>query len=109
MGVILLALLAFSAAVASAASSTRPSLRLMDRSPVSVRGAGFLGGERVTVHLSAGSRSSKVVTAGGRGGFVARFARSLPRCTRYSVQAFGSKGSRASLRSGIAPDCQPQG
>lgn len=76
---------------------TRPTVRVVDRTPLVVRGSGFVAEERVTVVVAAGSRWTRRVAATARGTFVARFAVSLGRCARYSVQAFGSAGSRARL------------
>jgi hypothetical protein len=98
----------FASAAASEAAATRPTLRLVDRAPVVIRGAAFAPRERVTVVLAAGSRSSSRVLANANGAFVARFRLALGRCTRYSVQAFGSRGSRARLMpSRVTVDCIP--
>lgn len=99
---------ALASAAASGAVATNATLRLVDRTPVVIRGAGFAPHERVTVVLAAGSRSTNRVTANAGGAFIARFKLALGRCTRYSVQAFGSTGSRARLMpSRVTVDCIP--
>jgi hypothetical protein len=110
VGVILTLTLGFVVASASAsgAAVNRPTLRIVDRAPVVIRGAGFAADERVTVVVAARSRSSKRVTATSSGTFIARFNVVLGRCSRYSIQAFGSTGSRARLtRAGVTVDCEP--
>ena len=109
VGVILtLALgLAVGSASTSGAAATRPTLRVVDRTPLVVSGAAFAPGERVTVVVAAGSRWSKRVTTTGRGTFVVRFNVRLGPCARYTVQAFGSTGSRARLIPRITLGCVP--
>jgi hypothetical protein len=95
-----------SVASAQAAQRQAATIRLVDRAPLMVRGLEFRNGERVRIIVLAGSRSSQVVRASAQGTFVVRFNRSAGRCTRVSVQAFGSMGSRARLLpSRIAIDC----
>jgi hypothetical protein len=107
--VVLLLIGVSTAAAAFAASSSRPTLRVVDRTPVVVRGAGFVADERVSVVLSAGARSTRVVRATQAGAFVVRFKASLGRCSRYSLQAFGSAGSRARMLPRISLDCVASG
>ena len=108
VGVVLFSLLPLLAAHASAGISSGPTLRLVDRTPVVVRGEGFAAKERVTLVLVADRRVSEKLRAGAAGGFVARFDRSLGRCTRFSLQAYGSSGSRARmLPARISIDCLP--
>jgi hypothetical protein len=100
--------LALASASASGAAATRPTLRVVDRAPVVIRGAGFAPAERVTVVFIARSRMTRRVTATTGGTFVARFRVVLGRCSRYSIQAFGSTGSRARLLPArITIDCDP--
>jgi hypothetical protein len=108
VGVVLFSLLPLLAAHASAGISAGPTLRLVDRTPVVVRGEGFAAKERVTLVLVADRRVSKRVHAGSAGSFVARFDRNLGLCTRFSMQAYGSNGSRARmLPTRISIDCLP--
>jgi hypothetical protein len=76
-----------------------PSLRLVDRHPLTVKGLGFKSGERVKVVLNAGGAMSRRATANAAGSFVVSFgAVSIGRCDGFSVQAFGSRGSRTALK-----------
>jgi hypothetical protein len=100
------ALAASVAALASARVATRPTLRLMDASPVVFRGTGFKAHERVRVSVYAGARATKRVEAGARGGFVARFSNLDPNaCVGFSAVAVGNEGSRASFKRspGVCP------
>ena len=103
--IVLLLGVALSATAASGSFSGRPALRLVDRAPVVVRGSGFDAGEQVSVTLSVGTRSVRRAQATETGAFLVRFGVSLGRCARYSVQAFGSGGSRARLVSRVALAC----
>ncbi len=103
--IVLLLGTSLSATVALGSFSGRSSLRLVDRTPVIVRGSGFAAGEQVSVALSAGTRSVRRAQATEAGTFVVRFGLSLGRCARYSIQAVGSTGSRARLVSRIALAC----
>lgn len=108
VGVVLFSLSLLAVANASAGLSDRPTLRLADRTPLVVVGGGFEPRERVTLVLVADRRVSEKLRAGAGGNFVARFNWSLGRCTRFSLQAYGSNGSRARLLPArIAIDCTP--
>jgi len=63
--------------------------------PLVVRGIGFKRVERVTVVLVSTRTWTRSVTADATGAFTLRFRVSIARCQPYSLQAFGSKGSRA--------------
>jgi hypothetical protein len=98
------------ASTGASGSSSKARLTLLDRSPLVVRGASFHAGEAVRVRaiVRGGPRLAKSVTASGTGVFRARFASlSLGRCSFLTVQATGSRGSRASYAShplcGAAP------
>ena len=99
---------AFTTGVAPAAQSREATLRLVDRAPLVVSGQSFRDGERVRVVLFADGKASQVVRASLSGAFVVRFDRTMSRCMRFSLQAFGSQGSRARLMPArIAPACLP--
>lgn len=88
------------AGMASAAPETsvgkRASLQVMETRPFAVRGVGFRANERVHVHLAVNGRSQgKVKIAGASGGFTVKFSASLHACGRYTLRAFGSRGSHA--------------
>lgn len=99
------ALLLFELTAVASGAPSAPSLRLTDRTPVTVRGTGFAAGERVSVVLSSMTRTTRVAHAGLGGRFVVRFARSFGRCSRYTLQAYGATGTRARLVSPIVVDC----
>lgn len=106
---LLLTVAALAASVATLAAgrvTARPTLRLMDASPVAFRGAGFKAHERVRVSVYAGARATKRVVAGVRGRFVVRFSNLDPSaCTGFSAIAIGNEGSRASFKRspGVCP------
>ena len=85
-------------AAADVTAATRPTLRPVASAPLTIRGRGFVPGERVTLTVSAGSRRTLKVVAGSAGGFRAVFSFTRPRCTAWLVSAIGSKGSRAAYR-----------
>jgi hypothetical protein len=106
-----LALLLPAAARVEASTAKRTaSLRLAAAHPVSLRGAHFLSGERVTVIASSqGRMRSRTVVAGVTGAFLVRF-KGLPfdRCEGFRAVAQGSRGSFAVYK---LPDlmCPPRG
>jgi hypothetical protein len=99
------AALAFGSA-SPAAPGSSPALRLVDATPLTVRGTGFAGHERVRLRLK---RESGVVvrraqaTATGR--FVVRFGVAVAPCPTWVVVARGGLGSRATLRPDPRQDC----
>jgi hypothetical protein len=95
---IMLAVVVAALATAVPALAAGPSVRVAT-SPFTVRGAGFLPAERVTVYVAAGAERSKTAVATSRGTFAVRF-RSLEvgACESYVVRAVGNRGSRASVR-----------
>ena len=98
--VVLIALLASSAATAGGAR-----VRVTNTSPATVRGTGFVPGERVRVTVDARTTVTRRVLAGPAGGFVARFQTvTLSWCTAYVVRAVGSTGDTAIVRV-RAPEC----
>jgi hypothetical protein len=98
--VVLIALLATSAATAGSAR-----VRVTNLSPATVRGTGFVPGERVRVTVAAGTALTRRVLAGPAGGFVARFQTiTLSWCTAYVIRAVGTSGDTAIVRV-RAPEC----
>lgn len=99
----LLAVAALAGPTVSTASS--PTLRVTDRSPFTVKGAGFAEREHVRVVVSAdGNSTSKWVTAGPGGGLSVQLPGvKLGKCPAYVVRAFGAEGSRAAIR--FMPEC----
>jgi hypothetical protein len=90
-------------------AQARPTLGIAATSPLEIRGAGFLPRERVQVVLAGGGRQlSRSTVASQAGVFSVAFQASLGRCARYTVQAFGARGSRARvLQRHRLPDCVP--
>jgi len=99
------------ATAAVGATSARPTLRLLDRTPVTVTGRGFEPQEIVRVRLAVESRmATRRVVTSTTGAFRARFTFSVGRCQSFSLQAFGSAGSRARLFvTAPLPDCSSDG
>ena len=97
----LVAGLCFLAAAGSAggagAQAQRPSLAVTDTRPFEVRGAGFEPGERVQVLLAVngGQRWQRAVAT--QRGLHREFPVSLGACSRFTIKAFGSKGSSARI------------
>lgn len=92
------------AGVASAApqmpAPKMASLRVMDTTPVTVRGWGFEARERVSILLNAGGdMDSAVRMTSDAGVLLVRFDETLGSCERLTVRAWGSRGSRARLLS----------
>jgi hypothetical protein len=87
-------------------ATTAPSLRLVDSSPLTVRGVAFKAHERVrvTAYLESGTLQA-ALRAGPRGGFTVTFEEIAVRCG-FTVQAVGAGGSRASLKL-PQPACPP--
>ncbi len=73
----------------------RPTLKIVDLSPVTVLGTGFRPGERVTLLVGSPRPLSKSVKAGRRGVFTARFTLRAGHGEAVVVQAIGARGSRA--------------
>lgn len=101
--------MAVAATPALGATSTRPALRLLDRTPVVVTGRGFESHETVRVRLTvAGQTAMRRIVTSPTGTFRVRFMLSAGRCESFSLQAFGSAGSRARLFvTAPLPDCNP--
>jgi hypothetical protein len=87
-------------------SSLKPTLRLTDGAPLTVRGTHFRAGERVRVTaVSLGSTTGRT-TAGRGGSFVIRLSIKYNRCSGLTVFARGAKGSRAVIKR-PAMNCRP--
>lgn len=85
-----------SGAAFGGADAKRPTLRITDLAPLTVRGANFKPGERIKLLVNAGKPLSRAVKAGQRGGFVAKLGvRVEGACRAAVIQAIGVRGSRA--------------
>lgn len=84
-------------ALASAAAAT-VHLRIVDRTPLTLRGLAFVAGERVAVKVELGDRTTdRLVRADASGRFLVRFPGFVyDRCHgTLTVKAIGSRGTRA--------------
>jgi hypothetical protein len=105
----LMAVLAPAAALGT--TGTVPSLRLVDRAPLTIAGVNFASRElvRVTATVEDGT-AVRSVRAGYHGGFVARFpALTVGRCSAFRINAKGATGTRAALKLFPPAVCQPLG
>jgi hypothetical protein len=86
-------------APAGLAASTAPHLRIVDESPLRLRGNGFMARERVTLKVTLGQITVKrLVTTTAGGSFTALFTKMrLDHCQPLRVVAVGAKGDRASF------------
>jgi hypothetical protein len=93
------ALLALVVAAPAAGATSRPALRPVALEPLTVQGIRFRANERVTLLLASdGVASKRVVRAGPLGRFTVRYTLRVGRCTSYTLQAIGARGSRAMLQ-----------
>jgi hypothetical protein len=97
------------AAAFGTSTGTRPSLRLVDRSPTRVAGIGFRARERVKLTVAADGVWQKTLRATRAGTFTAVFpGATIDRCLGFAVIARGQRGSVATLR--VMPvACAPPG
>jgi len=78
------------------AGGQRPALAVTDTRPFEVRGSGFEPNERVQVLLTLnGDQRWRSTVATSAGVFRVEFRVSMGACSRFTMQAIGSKGSRA--------------
>ena len=97
------------ALAADTSITTKPSLRLVDRSPASVTGSGFRAREHVRVIFTSTGVWQKALRATRAGKFTAVFpAATIDRCVGFVVVARGQRGSVATLR-GMPFACPPPG
>jgi hypothetical protein len=75
------------------APKAKPQIMPSSKSPLRVKGTGFVPGERVRVALV--DSTTRTVDADDSGSFEVTFP--SDRCSSVSVEATGSKGSRASF------------
>jgi hypothetical protein len=87
-----------------AATRSKASVTVTRVVPVTVKGAGFVAGERVKVVVRIPLAYRKTVTAGRRGRFTAIFRVAAGKCVTIRVAATGNRGSRASTT--VPPSCR---
>ena len=112
VGAALLATLVLLATGTVAASATRPSLRPVSGVGVGVgltiRGVGWVPGERVSLTLLApGGKRIRHAVATAAGTFAVSFGYVPPRCSAWQVRAIGTKSGTVWLRRPRI-DCAPQ-
>jgi hypothetical protein len=105
IAIVVLTALTGTAAV-QGASDGAATIKVVDRTPLTLRGTGFSAGEHVRVIVRTTSTRQQRLTATRSGSFVAAFRASYNRCSGLSAFAFGSGGSRAQLLL-PAPACPP--
>lgn len=108
-----LALIVIATSIALGGSATArrgprgaPSLAVIDRSPVTVRGVRFTPRNRVNVILVAGDTLARHAVPNGQGRFTVTFPVVIDRCTAWSVSASQLHHARIVL-SGAKPQCPP--
>jgi hypothetical protein len=106
---VLVAIAALAVAAPAATPRAKPSLRVVDTSPLAVRGAAFHVRERVRVQVSGSATALRIVRASAVGTFTATFpAVFVDRCSdSLAVVAVGTSGARASVK--LVPiECPPR-
>src|SRR3954452_16084041 len=105
MRFIAILLVAFTLAAPASGIGPRAWVSVETTHPFVVEGARFQPREHVRVVVWANGTGRKMVTAGGRGGFVVRFPglTTAPPCGAYTVRATGDRGSHAALK--VTPEC----
>ena len=101
-----------SATASATAGTTKATLRVVDLSPLTVRGTGFEAEQSVRVVVRQAGRvvGRRSVRTGLRGGFTSRFAAvTFHRCgADLAVTATASSGLTATAKLPL-PDCPPPG
>jgi hypothetical protein len=77
-------------------AQSKPTVTVTRVLPVTIKGSGFVAGERVKILVRVPVVYRKTVTAGRRGRFTAIFRIPSGKCIKIRVVATGNKGSRAS-------------
>ncbi len=95
-------------AASVAGAVLKPSLVLVRKAPLEVRGSGFRPHMAVRVVETSPAARVVVLRTSGTGTFVAELLAGDP-CAAILVRAVGSKGGRASLRIPPARLCAPAG
>jgi len=97
-----------STAFAGADANAGSKLKLVQLHPLVVRGTAFRTGERVRVTVYAKIAHVQKTTASSSGAFRMSFGNvAIGRCSGFRVTAFGSLGSRATLKQPPLPACLP--
>jgi hypothetical protein len=91
-------------------ATSKPSLRVLDRQPLVLRGSSFVARERLVLYAASPERTIvRRLTATRAGTFVARFAVGFGGCTGVrSVRVVGTRSGSATIRSGpMTRECPP--
>jgi hypothetical protein len=92
----------------AATNPTRPALRLLRVSPLTVTGLHFAPRHHVRISVLAPSPQLLILTTTATGTFTARFPNlTLDRCTSLETQATGAHQQRALLTLKAHPLCPP--
>ena len=103
----MLVILGITVVGAATAKAPRPTLGITAMAPLAVQGKAFRVNEKVTLLVTVGGKPMRAaVRTGSLGGFRHVFSYRLAKCTGISIQAIGSRGSRAML-SLDQPHCAP--
>jgi hypothetical protein len=79
--------------------ATRPTLRPLGESGMTLRGTGFKKREHVRVVVTTRTRTAKSLTASAAGAFTVTFAgMNANTCAGFGATAVGSDGSRATYK-----------
>jgi hypothetical protein len=107
LAAIVIALISASTALSSP-PRPKPHLRLLDATPLTLKGTHFRARERVRITVTTSETQTRTVRTARDGSFTTQFADvPLTRCSGLAVQAVGARGDRASLKVLQQPDCAP--
>ena len=103
---IALLLLVVAGDASAATRPAKPSLRIVNLTPVTAAGRSFKPNEKVRLLATSGSVAVKVVRADSAGRFAVKLDLRAVLCRGLVIQAFGARGSRAQV-SVDATECGP--
>jgi hypothetical protein len=103
---IVLLLLVVAGTASAATRPAKPSLRIVDVTPVTAAGRWFRPNEKVRLMATSAGVATKVVRADSRGRFATKLDVRAVLCRGLVIQAFGARGSRAHV-SVDATECGP--
>ena len=99
------ALLTALVAAPGGVARSKPAVSVTTVLPLTVKGVGFVAGERVRVLVRVPIDYRKIVKAGRRGRFTVIFRVRTAKCSTIEVVARGNNGSRASTT--VPSPCAP--
>jgi hypothetical protein len=104
-----LAAVAATAPLAVPAASARPTVRVIDLQPFTIRGQHFRPGERLIVTANVGRSYTRTIRASRAGSFTASFAAHADPCTAYNIRVLRSAGRTVTLAKRAPPGCAAPG